>query len=74
MEIALTAEQEARLVELAARDGRKPSDLAAEAITRFLAEEARFAAAVARGVAAADRGEFVTADKVWARVEKALGG
>ncbi|HWD60103.1 MAG TPA: hypothetical protein VG308_17595 [Stellaceae bacterium] len=72
MDIALTAEQEARLAELAARDGRSAGDLAADAVARYLDEERRFAEAVRRGIAAADRGDFVAPDEVWARVERAL--
>jgi predicted transcriptional regulator len=72
MDIALSAEQEAQLAELAARDGRSISDLAADAVARYLNEERRFAEAVKRGVEAADRGEFVAADEVWVRVERVL--
>ena len=39
---------------------------------RYLDDEARFVAAFARGIASADRGEFVASDEVWARVERAL--
>jgi len=72
MDVHLTAEQEARLAELAARDGRQASDLATEAVARYLDEEQRFADAVKRGIAAADRGEFIPSDEVWARVERVL--
>jgi predicted transcriptional regulator len=72
MDIALSAEQEAQLAEIAARDGRSVNDLAADAVVRYLDEERRFAEAVKRGIAAADRGEFVAADEVWARVERVL--
>jgi predicted transcriptional regulator len=72
MDVRLTEEQEVRLVELAARDGRSPGDLAAEAVTRYLDDEARFAEAVRQGIAAADRDEFVSSDDVWARVERVL--
>lgn len=72
MDIALTADQESRLAELAARDGRSPSDLAAEAVARYLDDEARFAEMVRDGIAAADRGEFVAPEEVWARAERIL--
>jgi predicted transcriptional regulator len=72
MDIHLTVEQEARLAELAARDGRRPGDLAADAVTRFLDEEARFAAAVKLGIEAADSGDFVAPAEAWARVERIL--
>ena len=43
-----------------------------EGITRFLDEETRFAEAVKLGIAAADRGDFVSAEKVWEHVERIL--
>ncbi|MGA7805450.1 CopG family ribbon-helix-helix protein [Bradyrhizobium sp.] len=69
MEIRLLPEQEARL---AARDGRDVNQLAQEAIARLLDDDARFADAVKRGVAAADRGEFVASEDVWSNVERIL--
>jgi len=72
MDIGLTMDQESRLAELAVRDGRSPSELAAEAVARYLDDEARFAEMVPHGIAAADRGEFVAPDKVWARAERIL--
>jgi predicted transcriptional regulator len=72
MDIDLTIDQESRLAELAARDGRSLSELAAEAIARYLDDEARFAEMVRDGIAAADRGEFVASDEVWARAERIL--
>ncbi|HWB49346.1 MAG TPA: hypothetical protein VG651_09570 [Stellaceae bacterium] len=72
MDIALTAEQEAELAELAARSGRHPRELATDAVARYLDEERRFAAAVRRGISAADAGEFVATEQVWARVEQVL--
>jgi predicted transcriptional regulator len=72
MEIRLRPEQEARLAEIAARDGRDVNEVAREAITRLLDEDARFAEAVKRGVAAADRGDFVASVDVWANVERIL--
>ena len=70
MDIRLTAEQEAQLAELATRSGREASELAVEAVSRYLDEEQRFAEAVKRGVEAANRGDFVDSDEVWARVER----
>jgi predicted transcriptional regulator len=72
MDISLTADQESRLAELAARDGRSASDLAKEAIDRYLADEERFREMVTEGIAAADRGEFVAPADVWARAERIL--
>lgn len=72
MDISLTAEQEAQLTELATRSGKAVGELAAEAVARYIDEERRFAEAVKRGIEAADRGDFVTSDEVWARVERVL--
>jgi len=72
MDIQLTAEQEAQLAALAKRSGRKATELAVDAVARFLDEENRFAKAVALGIAAADRGDFIEADDVWDRVEQVL--
>jgi len=72
MKIQLNPDQEARLTELAARDGRKADDLVREAVDRFLDEEARFAEAVRLGLVAAENGDFVASDEVWASVDRAL--
>ena len=72
MEIQLAPDQEARLSELAARNGRKTGDLVREAVDRFLEEEARFAEAVRLGLVAADSGDFIGSEEVWASVERAL--
>jgi predicted transcriptional regulator len=72
MEIRLSPDQEAHLAALAASSGRSTDEMAREAIARFLDDEARFAEAVKLGIAAADRGDFVPADKVWESVEQVL--
>ena len=72
MDIHLTADQEAQLADLAARAGRDPGDLAADAVARYLDDERRFAEAVKRGINAADRGDFVASDEVWAQVERVV--
>ncbi len=72
MNIELTPDQEAHLTALAIRAGRSPDELAREAVSRFLNEEAHFAAAVRLGIAAADRGEFLPSDQVWEGVERIL--
>jgi predicted transcriptional regulator len=72
MEIHLSPEQQSRLAALAARDGRTVAELVHEAVTRFLEDEARFAAAVKLGLDAAERGDFVPSDEVWAEVERIL--
>ena len=72
MEIHLPPDQEAHLAALAASTGRSADEVAQEAIAQFLSDETRFAEAVKRGVAAADCGDFVPAEKVWEDVERIL--
>jgi predicted transcriptional regulator len=72
MEVLLSVEQEAQLSRMAAQVGRGADELAREAADRYLAEEARFHAAVRAGQDAAARGDFVPTSEVWARVESVL--
>ena len=72
MTIQLTVEHEARLAEIAAQAGRTIDGLAREAVDRYLAEDARFRAAVQQGIDAAERGEFLSPSEVWTRVERVL--
>jgi predicted transcriptional regulator len=72
MVINLPPEQQALLAALAAREGCSVDDLARKAIAHLLDDDARFAAAVKRGAAAADRGDFVPSEEVWAGVERIL--
>jgi predicted transcriptional regulator len=72
MKVQLNPEQEAQLSRIAAQAGRSVDELAREAVDRYLAEEAHFRAAVLEGVAAVDRGEFLTPSQVWERVERVL--
>lgn len=72
MEIRLPPDQEAHLAALAASTGRSADEVAQEAIARFLSDETRFVEAVKLGIVAADRGDFVPAEKVWEDVERIL--
>ena len=72
MTIQLTAEQEARLSQIAAQAGRGVEDLAREAVDLYLAEDSHFRAAVQEGIDAADRGELLSSSQVWERVERIL--
>jgi predicted transcriptional regulator len=72
MEVQLTIEQEAQLSQIAAQAGRGASDLAREAVERYIAEEAQFRAAVQAGIDDADRGNFVPTSEVWAAIEREL--
>ena len=55
-----------------AQNGRKTDDLVREAVDRFLDDETRFAEAIKLGLAAAENGDFVASEEVWAGVERAL--
>lgn len=72
MTIQLSAEQEARLSAIAAQAGRGVEELALEAVDLYLAEDARYRAAVQEGIDAAERGELLSSSEVWARVERVL--
>jgi len=70
MEVHLTPEQQHQLAELANQRGRDADVLAQEAISRYLAEEARFVEAVKLGEAAFERGEYLTHEKVGERIDR----
>jgi len=57
---------------MAAQAGRRADELVREVVTRYIAEEAHFRAAVQAGLEDADRGNFVPASEVWAAVEREL--
>jgi predicted transcriptional regulator len=44
--------------------------LAKDVLVRYLDDEARFLAAVERGIAAANRGEFIEEEEMDARIER----
>jgi predicted transcriptional regulator len=70
MEVHLTPEQQRQLGELASHRGRDAGALAQEAISRYLAEEARFIEAVKLGEAALDRVEYLTHEQVGKRIDQ----
>jgi predicted transcriptional regulator len=72
MEVDFTPEQEAQLSRLASRLGSDTRHLVKDAALRLLEEDQRFCEGVERGLAAAQRGEFVESSEVWAKVEKIL--
>ncbi len=72
MEVHLNPEKEARLFQIATRRGMDPDELAQRVLSSYLDNDARFIEAVNVGLAAADRGEFVEHEEVWANVEKIL--
>lgn len=72
MEVHLDAELQGKLSHLASRLGRKEVDVVQDALERYIEYETDFLEAVERGIAAADRGEFVDQDEVEARLERML--
>ena len=72
MEVHFTPEQEAKLAESAAQQGRNPDELVQQVLARYFDEESRFIDAVRRGEDALDRGEYLTHDQVGQRLERFL--
>ncbi len=74
MNISLVPEQEARIAELAARDGRSADEIVREAIDRYLEDDARFVEAVMQGLASLDSGQFVSHEEVGRRIDRLFDG
>jgi predicted transcriptional regulator len=72
MEVHFTAEQKARLAQMATKAGTDAERLVQDAALRLLDEDARFRAAVREGVEQADRGEFIEEAGMDARLERLL--
>jgi predicted transcriptional regulator len=72
MEVNLTPEKEAQLQQLASNTGRKPVQVVEEAVDRLLEEDARFRAAVRKGFASLNDGNFVDEEEMATRVEQLL--
>jgi predicted transcriptional regulator len=69
MEVHFTPEQQARLAQMAMKAGTAPERLVTRVVARYLDEEAGFLAAVERGIAVAERGEFIEEEEMDARLE-----
>ncbi len=65
----LDEELQDKLSDLAARTGRKEVDVVQAALVRYIGYETGFLEAVERGIAAAERGEFVDEAEMDAHVE-----
>jgi predicted transcriptional regulator len=70
MEVDLTPDQEAQLAQMATKAGTNPERLVRDVLVRYLDDEARFLAAVEKGIAAAERGEFIEEEEMDARIER----
>lgn len=69
MEVHFTPEQQAQIAQVASKAGTVPERLVTNVVVRYLGEEARFLAAVEKGLAAAERGEFIEEEEMDARLE-----
>jgi predicted transcriptional regulator len=69
MEVHFTPEQQAQITQIAAKAGTVPERLVTNLVVRYLSEEARFLAAVEKGIAAAERGDFIEEEEMDARLE-----
>ena len=69
MEVHFTPEQQAQIAQVATKAGTVPERLVTNVVVRYLAEEARFLAAVEKGLGAAERGEFIEEEEMDARLE-----
>jgi predicted transcriptional regulator len=72
MEVHFTPEQEARLAQSAAQQGRNPDELVRQVVARYFDEESRFVDAVRRGEEALQHGEYLTHEQVGQRLERFL--
>jgi len=72
MEVHFTPEQEAQLSQIASHAGTDTEHLVKDAALRLVEEDAKFRAAVRRGIEQADRGELIEHQEVVARMERLL--
>ena len=74
MEVHFSADTERKLVRLAEQQGRDSESLIVEAVERMIDYDQWFLAEVEKGLAAADRGEFVEHEQVGALIDKRYPG
>jgi predicted transcriptional regulator len=72
MEVHLTADLQAKLMNSASQQGRNPDELVQDVLARYFEEESRFQDAVQRGEDALRRGESLTHDQVGERLHRFL--
>ena len=70
MDVHFTPEQEAQLAQIATKAGTDPERLVKDVLVRYLDDEARFLAAVEKGIAAAERGELIEEEEMDARINR----
>ena len=74
MEVHLNSDLQAKLVQLAADQGRSTEALIGEAVERLLNYDEWFVREVEKGLAAADHGELIGHDEVGRIVERRYPG
>jgi predicted transcriptional regulator len=72
MEVHFSSDVEARLQQVALANGKNVEQLVTDTVERMLENQARFVSAVKRGIAQADRGEFIEHDEVRARIDRLI--
>lgn len=72
MQLNFTPEQEAKLASIANRAGKPVEQFLTDAALDLLHATDRYLEAIERGIAAADRGEFIEEREMDARVAKML--
>ena len=70
MEIRFTPEQETKLSEIATQAGKNAEQLVRDAALSLLEEDARFRAAVRKGIDQANRGELIEEEEMDTRIER----
>jgi predicted transcriptional regulator len=73
MEVHFTPDLETKLARIAAQQGRNTDELVKDVLIRYVEDEVRFIEAVQKGIASADRGDFIEHDEVVDRIEKRFG-
>ena len=74
MEVHLDPDLQAKLTRLATEQGRDTSALVQEAVERLVDYDEWFLREVKKGLAAADRGEFIEHDEIRKRIDSRYPG
>ncbi len=74
MELDFTPDVQAKLARIAAEQGRDTKALVREAVERFVSYDEWFIREIEKGLAAADRGEFVEHEKVRKIIDRRYPG
>ncbi len=74
MEVDFTPELQNKLAQLAAEQGRDTKTLVQEAVERFVNHDEWFIREVEKGLAAADRGEFIEHEEIGKIIDRRYPG